>query len=79
MATSSSKSNIPNNLLCVKSIITIVISIAFSILCFLYPEDYTDTMKMIIVSVITFYFSHQTDKSNNKNKEGETKNGKQDV
>lgn len=79
MGTSSSKSNIPNNLLCVKSIITIVISIAFSILCFLYPEDYTDTMKMIIVSVITFYFSHQTDKSNNKNKEGETKNGKQDV
>lgn len=79
MATSSSKSNIPNNLLCVKSIITIVISIAFSILCFLYPDDYTDTMKMIIVSVITFYFSHQTDKSNNKSKEGETKNGKQDV
>lgn len=79
MATSNTKSNVPNNLLCVKSIITIVISIAFSILCFLYPEDYTDTMKMIIVSVITFYFSHQTDKSNNKNKEGETKNGKQDV
>ena len=80
MGTSSSKSNIPTNLLCVKSIITIVISIAFSILCFLYPDDYTDTMKMIIVSVITFYFSHQTDKSNtNKNKEGEAKNGKQDV
>lgn len=79
MGTSSSKSNIPTNLLCVKSIITIVISIAFSILCFLYPDDYTDTMKMIIVSVITFYFSHQTDKSNAKNKEGETKNGKQDV
>lgn len=72
---STSKSNIPNNLLCVKSIITIVISVAFSVLCFLYPDDYTDTMKMIIVSVITFYFSHQSEKAN-KNKEGENVNGK---
>lgn len=53
-----------SNILCVKSILTIVLSIAFSILCFLYPADFTDTMKMVIVSVITFYFSHQTDKKN---------------
>lgn len=50
------------NILCVKSILTIVLSLAFAVLCFIYPEDFTDTMKMVIVSVITFYFSHQTDK-----------------
>ena len=55
-----------SNILCVKSILTIVLSVAFSILCFLYPADFTDTMKMVIVSVITFYFSHQTDKKNSQ-------------
>ena len=59
-----------SNILCVKSILTIVLSVAFAALCFIYPEDYTDTMKMVIVSVITFYFSHQIDKKNaQKNKE----------
>lgn len=53
-----------SNILCVKSILTIVLSVAFAVLCFIYPEDYTDTMKMVIVSVITFYFSHQIDKKN---------------
>ena len=53
-----------SNILCVKSILTIVLSVAFAILCFIYPADFTDTMKMVIVSVITFYFSHQTDKKN---------------
>lgn len=52
-----------NNLLCVKSIITIVICLAFSVLCFIYPETYEETMKTVIVSVITFYFSHQIGKS----------------
>ena len=55
-----------SNILCVKSILTIVLSVAFSVLCFLYPADFTDTMKMVIVSVITFYFSHQTDKKNSQ-------------
>jgi hypothetical protein len=50
------------NLFCVKSILTIVLSVGFTILCFLYPETYSDTMKTIIVSVITFYFSHQIGK-----------------
>ena len=53
-----------SNILCVKSILTIVLSVAFAVLCFIYPADFTDTMKMVIVSVITFYFSHQTDKKN---------------
>ena len=52
------------NLFCVKSILTIILSTAFAALCFLYPETYSDTMKTIIVSVITFYFSHQIQKTN---------------
>ena len=55
-----------SNILCVKSILTIVLSVAFAILCFIYPADFTDTMKMVIVSVITFYFSQQTDKKNSQ-------------
>lgn len=54
------------NLFCVKSILTIILSAAFSALCFLYPETYSDTMKTVIVSVITFYFSHQIGKQTTK-------------
>lgn len=57
------------NLFCVKSILTIILSTAFSILCFLYPETYSDTMKTIIVSVITFYFSHQISKTAKEDKD----------
>lgn len=64
------------NLLCVKSILTIVLSTAFAILCFMHPEEYTDTMKTIIVSVITFYFSHQIGKSQNGNGKEDDKNEK---
>lgn len=56
-----------NNLFCVKSIITIVLCLAFSALCFMYPETYTDTMKTVIVSVITFYFTHQINKKEGEN------------
>lgn len=60
------------NLFCVKSILTIILSTAFAILCFAYPETYSDTMKTVIVSVITFYFSHQISKSNtNTNGKGD--------
>lgn len=60
------------NLFCVKSILTIILSTAFSILCFLYPETYSDTMKTIIVSVITFYFSHQINKTAKEDKDNGT-------
>lgn len=60
------------NLLCVKSIITIILCTAFSALCFLYPETYEETMKTVIVSVITFYFAHQIGKTSNK---GDDNNG----
>lgn len=54
------------NLLCVKSILTIVLAIGFTVLCFIYPEEYTDTMKTLVTSVVTFYFSHQIGKYQNK-------------
>lgn len=64
----SSNDEVPvqNPLLCVKSIITIIICLAFSVLCFIYPEAYEETMKTVIVSVITFYFAHQIGKSSHK-------------
>lgn len=51
------------NLLCVKSIITIILTLAFSVLTFMEPEIYSDTMKTAVTSVITFYFAHQITKS----------------
>ena len=56
-----------SNSLCVNSIITIVLCVAFSALCFMDPETYTDTMKTVIVSVITFYFTHQINKKEGEN------------
>lgn len=50
------------NLLCVKSILTLTLSTAFATLCFIYPDQYEETMKTVIVAVITFYFSHQIEK-----------------
>lgn len=57
------------NLLCVKSIITIILCIAFSVLCFMYPESYGETMKNVITMVITFYFAHQIGKSSKTKEE----------
>lgn len=54
------------NLLCVKSIITIILCCAFAVLCFVYPKAYEETMKTVIVSVITFYFAHQLGKNTTK-------------
>lgn len=62
------------NLLCVKSIITIILCLAFSILCFLFPETYEETMKTVIVSVITFYFAHQIDKKMGGTNENDKRN-----
>ena len=63
---SNKKVSVPTPLLCVKSIITIILCLAFSVLCFIYPEAYDETMKTVIVSVITFYFAHQIGKSSHK-------------
>lgn len=63
------------NLACVKSIITLMLTLVFSILCFYRPDDYTDTMKSVITCVITFYFAHQIGKST----KGEDNNGGNDT
>ena len=62
-----------NPLLCVKSIITIILCLAFSVLCFIYPEPYEETMKTVIVSVITFYFAHQIGKSSHEQNNDESR------
>ena len=51
-----------NNLYCVKSIMTILITIALVILTFLYPDIYEETFKSSVTMIVTFYFSHQIEK-----------------
>lgn len=52
---------------CVKSIITVMLCFVFCIIVFTYPENYTDTFKSIITTVITFYFAHQIEKTHTTN------------
>lgn len=59
------------NLLCVKSIITIVFSIVFCVITCLYPDTYSETFKTVITTVVTFYFANQYNK-NEKIKENES-------
>lgn len=51
------------SLLCVKSIMTVCLTVVLCALCFLYPEEYSETMKNCITMVVTFYFAHQTEKN----------------
>lgn len=60
------------NILCVKSIMTIMFSAMLCVMVYLYPEDYGDVFKNIAVMVATFYFSYQT-------KKGDAVNGRVDV
>lgn len=75
---SKKKVSVPNPLLCVKSIITIILCLAFSVLCFIYPETYEETMKTVIVSVITFYFAHQIGKSSHEQSNDDERNDDDD-
>ena len=52
------------SLLCVKSIVTIIVTIALCVLTFLYPEEFMETFKTAVTMVVTFYFSHQSNKNN---------------
>ena len=51
------------NLMCVKSILTLVLSLGFVALTFMYPNEYAETMKTVVTTVITFYFTHQLNKN----------------
>ena len=52
-----------SNLLCVKSIMTIILSIGLCVFTYLYPDEMLDTFKSCVTMVVTFYFTHQMDKS----------------
>lgn len=56
-----------NGLLCVKSVMTIVLTVALCVLTFMYPEQYAETMKACVTMVVTFYFAHQVDKRGENN------------
>lgn len=62
------------NLLCVKSILTIVLCLGFVALTFLHPDEYAETMKTVVTTVITFYFTHQINKNENKKRGDNVKN-----
>lgn len=51
-----------NGLLCVKSVMTIALTVMLCILVYLYPDSYAETFKSCIVMVVTFYFTHQIEK-----------------
>lgn len=50
------------NLMCVKSVITILLISSLVALSFLYPREYAETLKSCVTMVVTFYFTHQSDK-----------------
>ena len=52
-----------SNLLCVKSIMTIILSIGLCVFTYLYPNEMLDTFKSCVTMVVTFYFTHQLDKT----------------
>lgn len=56
-----------NGLLCVKSIMTIALTVMLCILVYLYPDSYAETFKSCIVMVVTFYFTHQMQKEGDLN------------
>lgn len=60
-----------SNLFCVKSIITIMITLALIVLTIMYPDMYTETFKSAVTMVVTFYFAHQSEKRD-KQKVGES-------
>lgn len=50
------------NLLCVKSIVTVILTGALVVAVFMFPDTYEETFKSCITMVVTFYFAHQSDK-----------------
>lgn len=62
-----------HNLMCVKSLITIMLIGSLVVLSFIYPQTYEETLKSSVTMVVTFYFAHQNEKSQRKvDKNGET-------
>lgn len=56
------------NLLCVKSIMTVCLTVMLCVMVYMRPDDYGDVFKNIVVMVATFYFSYQAKKVDNNEK-----------
>ena len=50
------------NLVCVKSIMTVLLTVMLCVMVYMRPDDYGDVFKNIVVMVATFYFSYQGNK-----------------
>lgn len=46
-------------LLCVKSIMTIMVTAMLCVMVYLHPSDYGELFKNVCVMIATFYFAHQ--------------------
>ncbi len=55
-----------SNLMCVKSIVTIVMVCTLAALALIDPADYKTSLENLTYIIVTFYFSHQTEKGRQK-------------
>lgn len=53
------------NLLCVKSIMTIMLTAMLCIMVYLHPDTYEEVFKNCCIMIVTWYFSYQSKKVNN--------------
>ena len=51
-----------HSLMCVKSIMTIMVTLMLCVLTYVYPDVYAEVFKNVAIMVATFYFSHQSQK-----------------
>lgn len=58
-----------HNLLCVKSIITVVLIATLATLAIMNPDEYKTTIENLTYIVVTFYFSHQSNKKGDSDNE----------
>lgn len=55
-----------HSLMCVKSIMTIMVTLMLCVLTYVYPDVYAEVFKNVAIMVATFYFSHQSQKKEDK-------------
>ena len=65
-----------NSLLCVKSIMTIALTVMLCVMVYRQPETYSETFRNCIIMVVTFYFAHQTSKEGGAQDEGSNANNR---
>lgn len=68
-----------NSLLCVKSIMTIALTVMLCVMVYRQPETYSETFRNCIIMVVTFYFAHQTSKESEKNEDAGQRKAKTDL